>query len=97
MALFRNILYALITSIYSQYDMYSAQRFLLNSLDVIQACGRIYIYIYFFFLCIPKHNIYIYIYTHTHTHTHTHIYIKFTLEQATKAQRGSRDLSLLFL
>jgi hypothetical protein len=37
---------------------------------------------------------------HTHTHTHTYINkdkVKFILEQATKAQRGSRDIALLFL
>ena len=46
--------------------------------------------------------------THTHTHTHTHIpryiyiykmikvKVKITLEQATKAQRGSRGIALLF-
>ena len=44
-------------------------------------------------------------YTHTHTHMQTHfIYIykgnvkvKVSLEQATKAQRGSRCIALLFL
>jgi hypothetical protein len=40
-------------------------------------------------------------YAHTHTHTYIYIYIYnikvyFSVEEATKAQRGSRGIALLF-
>ena len=44
--------------------------------------------------------IYIYVNMCKHIHksnTHMHMKVKFTLEQATKAQRGSRSVALLFL
>ena len=44
------------------------------------------------------HIIYTYVHTNIHKyiiHTHTYIHkVKFTLEQATKAQRGSRGVAL---
>jgi hypothetical protein len=39
-----------------------------------------------------------YIYTHIYTYVYIHkVKVKFSLEQAMKAQRGSRGIALLFL